>query len=93
MTYGCDGSQRRPGNSRDHSPAPGVVAHQGIDDTGQAGMPGIGTWGVYTYAYYRGRTTHRMPDIPDLDLPYDDGEPLESNWHRLQINLLGDTLH
>ena len=33
-----------------------------------------------------------VPDIPDLDLPYDDGEPLESNWHRLQINLLGDAL-
>ena len=34
-----------------------------------------------------------VPDIPDIDLPYDDGEPLESNWHRLQINLLGDALH
>jgi Uma2 family endonuclease len=34
-----------------------------------------------------------VPDIPDIDLPYDDGEPLESNWHRLQINLLGDMLH
>jgi len=34
-----------------------------------------------------------VPDIPDIDLPYDDGEPLETNWHRLQINLLGDALH
>jgi Uma2 family endonuclease len=34
-----------------------------------------------------------VPDIPDMDLPYDDGEPLETNWHRLQINLLGDVLH
>lgn len=34
-----------------------------------------------------------VPDFPDIDLPYDDGEPLESNWHRLQINLLGDALH
>ena len=34
-----------------------------------------------------------VPDMPDIDLPYDDGEPLESNWHRLQINLLGDALH
>ncbi len=33
-----------------------------------------------------------VPDIPDLELPYDDGEPLESNWHRLQINLLADAL-
>ena len=33
-----------------------------------------------------------VPEMPDIDLPYDDGEPLESNWHRLQINLLGDTL-
>jgi Uma2 family endonuclease len=34
-----------------------------------------------------------VPDIPDIELPYEDGEPLESNWHRLQINLLGDMLH
>jgi Uma2 family endonuclease len=34
-----------------------------------------------------------VPDIPDIELPYDDGEPLETNWHRLQINLLGDMLH
>lgn len=33
-----------------------------------------------------------VPDIPDLELPYEDGEPLESNWHRLQINLLADAL-
>ena len=34
-----------------------------------------------------------VPDLPDIDLPYDDGEPVESNWHRLQTNLLGDALH
>jgi hypothetical protein len=34
-----------------------------------------------------------VPDIPDIELPYEDGEPLESSWHRLQINLLGDVLH
>jgi hypothetical protein len=34
-----------------------------------------------------------VPDIPDIELPYDDGEPLETNWYRLQINLLGDMLH
>jgi Uma2 family endonuclease len=34
-----------------------------------------------------------VPDLPPVDLPYEDGEPLESNWHRLQINLLGDALH
>jgi Uma2 family endonuclease len=33
-----------------------------------------------------------VPEMPDIDLPYDDGEPLESDWHRLQINLLGDAL-
>jgi Uma2 family endonuclease len=33
-----------------------------------------------------------VPDIPDVELPYEDGEPLESHWHRLQINLLGDML-
>ncbi|MGQ4807010.1 hypothetical protein NKDENANG_00348 [Candidatus Entotheonellaceae bacterium PAL068K] len=34
-----------------------------------------------------------VPDIPDIELPYEDGEPLESHWHRLQINLLGDALY
>ena len=34
-----------------------------------------------------------VPEIPDIKLPYDDGEPLEPNWHRVQINLLGDALH
>jgi Uma2 family endonuclease len=33
-----------------------------------------------------------VPDIPDIELPCEDGEPLESHWHRLQINLLGDML-
>ena len=37
--------------------------------------------------------TVEVPEMPDIDLPYDDGEPLESHWHRLQINLLGDMLH
>jgi len=32
------------------------------------------------------------PDLPNLDLPVEDGVPLESPWHRLQINLLLDTL-
>jgi Uma2 family endonuclease len=31
-----------------------------------------------------------MPEIPDIDLPEDDGVPLASNWHRIQINLLID---
>ncbi len=34
-----------------------------------------------------------VPDIPDIELPSEDGEPLESHWHHLQINLLGDALH
>jgi Uma2 family endonuclease len=34
-----------------------------------------------------------VPDLPDIELPYEDGEPLESHWHRLQINLLGDMVH
>jgi Uma2 family endonuclease len=29
-----------------------------------------------------------MPVLPPEDLPYDDGEPLESNWHRIAMNLL-----
>ena len=33
-----------------------------------------------------------VPEVPDIELPYEDGEPLESHWHRLQINLLGDVL-
>jgi Uma2 family endonuclease len=32
------------------------------------------------------------PDMPDLDLPDEDGVPLESNWHRAQINLLIDVV-
>src|SRR5712692_4571796 len=31
-----------------------------------------------------------VPDIPKIDLPTEDGIPLESNWHRIQINLLVD---
>jgi Uma2 family endonuclease len=33
---------------------------------------------------------HVIPDFPNIDLPSEDGEPLETNWHRLQINLLVD---
>ena len=25
---------------------------------------------------------------PPQDLPYDDGKPLESEWHRIEMNLL-----
>ena len=31
--------------------------------------------------------------LPDVDLVYDDGEPLESDWHRVQMNLLIDVIH
>jgi Uma2 family endonuclease len=31
-----------------------------------------------------------IPDFPTLDLPEEDGIPLESNWHRIQMNLLVD---
>jgi hypothetical protein len=31
----------------------------------------------------------KMPEFP-VNLPDEDGEPLESNWHRIQINLLVD---
>jgi Uma2 family endonuclease len=34
-----------------------------------------------------------VPDFPVLDLPTEDGIPLESNWHRIQINLLVDSTH
>lgn len=30
---------------------------------------------------------------PPTDLPYEDGEPMESNWHRLQIALLVELIH
>ncbi|MCG8351890.1 MAG: Uma2 family endonuclease [Chloroflexales bacterium] len=33
-----------------------------------------------------------LPEIPTLDLPDEDGVPLETNWHRVQINLLIDVL-
>jgi Uma2 family endonuclease len=29
-----------------------------------------------------------LPDLPPVDLPEEDGEPMETNWHRLQMNLL-----
>ncbi len=29
-----------------------------------------------------------LPDFPTLDLPAEDGMPLESDWHRGQMNLL-----
>jgi Uma2 family endonuclease len=36
---------------------------------------------------------YEIPDIPDLsDLPEEDGIPLESDWHRLQITLLDDVV-
>ena len=31
-----------------------------------------------------------IPDFPQIDLPAEDRTPLESNWHRAQINLLID---
>ena len=31
-----------------------------------------------------------VPDFPKIELPTEDGIPLETNWHRLQINLLVD---
>jgi len=32
-------------------------------------------------------------ELPVLDLPTEDGVPLETNWHRIEINLLIDSLH
>lgn len=36
-----------------------------------------------------------IPEIqlPPTDLPTEDGVPLETNWHRVQINLLIDSVH
>jgi Uma2 family endonuclease len=31
--------------------------------------------------------------IPKIDLPTEDGIPLETNWHRIQMNLLIDSVH
>lgn len=35
---------------------------------------------------------YEIPEIPALDLPEEDGIPLETNWHRAQINLLIDVV-
>jgi len=35
---------------------------------------------------------YKIPEIPALDLPEEDGIPLESNWHGAQINLLIDVV-
>jgi Uma2 family endonuclease len=32
-------------------------------------------------------------ELPVLELPTEDGVPLETNWHRIEINLLIDSLH
>jgi Uma2 family endonuclease len=32
-------------------------------------------------------------DLPAIELPAEDGVPLESNWHRIQMNLLIDSTH
>ncbi len=34
-----------------------------------------------------------IPELPPINLPTEDGIPLESNWHRAQINLLVDSTH
>jgi Uma2 family endonuclease len=33
-----------------------------------------------------------VPDLPPIARPYEDGVPLETNWHRIQINLLVDNV-
>lgn len=35
---------------------------------------------------------YEVPELPVLDLPEEDGVPLETNWHRAQINLLIDVV-
>ena len=32
-------------------------------------------------------------ELPKVDLPTEDGVPLETNWHRIQMNLLIDSVH
>jgi Uma2 family endonuclease len=32
-------------------------------------------------------------ELPTFELVYDDGEPLETNWHRIQMNLLIELVH
>jgi Uma2 family endonuclease len=32
-------------------------------------------------------------ELPNIELPTEDGQPLETNWHRAQINLLIDSLY
>ena len=33
-----------------------------------------------------------VPDLPKIELPSEDGLPLESNWHRIQINQLVESI-
>lgn len=44
----------------------------------------------YIIPAHRGLAMIDFPELilPPSDLPYDDGVPLESNWHRAEINLL-----
>ncbi|MCB0062291.1 MAG: hypothetical protein KDE19_09255 [Caldilineaceae bacterium] len=36
---------------------------------------------------------YEIPDVPTIELRTEDGVPLESNWHRGQMNLLIDFLN
>jgi Uma2 family endonuclease len=35
---------------------------------------------------------YEIPDLPQIELPEEDGELLETNWHRNQLNLLIDVV-
>jgi Uma2 family endonuclease len=41
----------------------------------------------------RDETGAVLKTLEELDLPSEDGIPLETNWHRIQMNLLIDSLH
>ncbi len=34
-----------------------------------------------------------LKTLAELELPAEDGVPIESNWHRIEINLLIDSVH
>lgn len=38
-------------------------------------------------------TERMLAELEQLDLPADDGIPMESNWHRIEMNLLIDSVH
>jgi Uma2 family endonuclease len=50
-------------------------------------------YGLLPEGWFDPKIEAEMLRLSELVLPTDDGVPMESNWHRIQMNLLIDALH